>query len=128
MSKQEWDELSEAERAFMINSCEIDILPGVWGDLDEDDQARPVCDLAEVLLTLVDRGWIEVRRVAPWVSPSGQQGFQPGDLVPRDQLAKVLLDEASWEYPDGDWVGALTLVETAAGRTVTHRSPDEEPE
>ncbi|MFE3238645.1 hypothetical protein ACFXKJ_41890, partial [Kitasatospora indigofera] len=61
------------------------------------------------------------------VSPSGQKGLQPGDLVPREQLAAVLLDETNWEYPDGDWIGSLTLVQTAAGRKVTHRFPGQEP-
>ncbi|MFD4373736.1 hypothetical protein [Streptomyces sp. NPDC058486] len=29
------EDLSAAERAFMLNAFEIDILPGVRGDLDE---------------------------------------------------------------------------------------------
>ncbi|MCM2580611.1 hypothetical protein [Streptomyces meridianus] len=78
------------------------------------------------MLTLIDRGWIEVRRVAPWTSPSGEQGLQPGELVPRDQLPAVLEDAANWEYPDdGNWIGAVTLVETEAGKKITRRSPEE---
>ncbi|RWZ69017.1 hypothetical protein EQK42_32735, partial [Streptomyces albidoflavus] len=61
MSKQERDALTKPEEAFMVNSYEIDILAGVWGDLDEADQSRPVNELAGVLLALIDRGWIEVR-------------------------------------------------------------------
>ncbi|MFI5775145.1 hypothetical protein ACIA74_43330 [Streptomyces sp. NPDC051658] len=126
MSKQEWDTLTKSEKAFMVNSYEIDILAGVWGDLDEADQSRPVNELAGILLALIDRGWIEVRRLAPWTSPAGESGFQPGELVPRDQLPAILEDAANWEYPeDGNWIGALTLVETEAGKKITRLSPEE---
>ncbi|GHE43345.1 hypothetical protein [Streptomyces vinaceus] len=126
MSERELQALTKSEGAFMVNSCEIDILAGVWGDLDDADRSRPVNELAGILLTLIDRGWIEVRRVAPWTSPSGEKGFQPGELVPRDQLPAVLEDAANWEYPDdGDWIGAVTLVETEAGRKITRSSPEE---
>jgi hypothetical protein len=54
---------------------------------------------------------------SPWTSPSGENGFQPGELVPGDQLPAILEDAANWEYPeDGNWIGALTLVETEAER------------
>ena len=110
----------------MVNSYEIDILPGVRGDLDEVDQSRPVSELAGILLSLIDRGWIEVHRIAPWTSPSGGNGLQPGELVPREQLPAILEEAANWEYPeDGDWIGALTLVETEAGRKITRFSPEE---
>ncbi|MCX5163957.1 hypothetical protein OOK39_43385 [Streptomyces sp. NBC_00264] len=126
MSKQEWDTLTKSEEAFMVNSYEIDILPGVWGDLDEADQSRPVNELAGILLALIDRGWTEVRRLAPWTSPAGENGFQPGELVPRDQLPAILEDAANWEYPeDGNWIGALTLVETEAAKKITRLSPEE---
>ncbi|MFJ1716623.1 hypothetical protein [Streptomyces sp. NPDC088260] len=126
MSKQEWDTLTKSEEAFMVNSYEIDILPGVWGDLDEADQSRPVNKLAGILLALIDRGWTEVRRLAPWTSPAGENGFQPGELVPRDRLPAILEDAANWEYPeDGNWIGALTLVETEAGKKITRLSPGE---
>ncbi len=110
----------------MVNSYEIDFLPGVWGDLDEVDQSRPVNELAGILLTLIDRGWIEVHRLAPWTSRSGKKGFQPGESVPRDQLPAILEDAANWEYPeDGNWMGTLTLVETEAGKRITRLSPEE---
>ncbi|MFZ3494686.1 hypothetical protein ACODT5_15925 [Streptomyces sp. 5.8] len=126
MSEHEWQALTKSEEAFMVNAYEIDILAGVWGDLDDADQSRPARDLAQILLTLIDRGWIEVRRVAPWMSPSGEEGFQPGELVSRDQLPVVLEDASNWEYPDdGDWIGAVTLVETEAGQKITRRSPEE---
>ncbi|MGW4645419.1 hypothetical protein [Kitasatospora sp. NPDC004289] len=124
MSENPWDDLPGIEKAFMINAFEIDILPGARGDFDEADQDRPVGEVAAVLLALVDRGWVEVRRIVPWVSPTGQMGNAVGDPVPRDHLVTVLQDEASWEYPDdGDWIGALTLVETDAGRRITRKDP-----
>ncbi|MGW0365246.1 hypothetical protein [Streptomyces sp. NPDC002990] len=129
MSKREWQALTKAEQAFMINAFEIDILAGVWGDLDDADQSRPVNELAGILLTLIDRGWIEVRRIAPWTSPSGEKGCQLGELVPPDQVPAVLEDTANWEYPvDGDWSGAVTLVETEAGQKMTRLSPEERAE
>ncbi|WP_328907962.1 hypothetical protein OG230_35980 [Streptomyces sp. NBC_00234] len=125
MSEREWQALTQSEEAFMVNSYEIDILAGVWGDLDDADQSRPVKELAGILLTLIDRGWIEVRRVAPWTSPSGEEGFQLGELVPRDQLRAVLEDASNWEYPHDNWIGAVTLAETEAGKEITRRSPEE---
>ncbi|MFF3015641.1 hypothetical protein [Streptomyces sp. NPDC057939] len=126
MSKQIWEALTESERAFLISSYEIDILPGVRGDLAEADQSAPVEELAQILLGLVDRGWIEVCRVVPWTSPAGREGFQPGEPVPRDRLQALLCDPANWEYPDDDrWIGALTLVETAEGQKITRLSPGE---
>ncbi|MFD6422668.1 hypothetical protein [Streptomyces sp. NPDC060198] len=120
MSERERQELTKSEGAFMVNACEIDILAGVWGDLDDADRSRPVDELAGILLTLVDRGWIEVRRVAPWTPSSGEgKGSQPGELVPRDQLRTVLENAANWEYPDDfSWIGAVTLVETEAGKKI----------
>ncbi|MFD3330265.1 hypothetical protein [Streptomyces sp. NPDC058701] len=35
MSKHDWEAWTTAEEALMVNSYESDILPGVWGDLDE---------------------------------------------------------------------------------------------
>jgi hypothetical protein len=126
VSKQVWDALTKAELAFFLNSWEMDILPGVLADLDEVDQSRPVGELAGTLLGLIDRGWIEVRRYAPWTPPSGGNGLQPGELVPRAQLPAILEDPANWEYPeDGDWISALTLVETEAGKKISRLSPKE---
>jgi hypothetical protein len=127
VSKAEWDALSQVEKAFMISGTEIDILPGFWGDVPEAMQHAPLSEMTAVLLSLVDRGWLEVRRLAPWVAPDGQGGSGPGDLVPREQLPMVLADPREWEYPadPSNWVGALTLVETEVGRRVTHMSADE---
>ncbi|MGW1085977.1 hypothetical protein ACWD4L_06345 [Streptomyces sp. NPDC002596] len=113
------DRLSDAERAFMINAFEIDILPGVRGDLDEPLVSAPAGELAAVLLPLVDRGWIEVCRVIPWTAPDGRHGFQPGTPMAREELPRLLADADNWEYPDsGEWIGCLTLALTEEGRQI----------
>lgn len=127
MSQRDWDKLTATERAFMINAFEIDILPGVWADLEPQVQDAPLAEVAAVLLSLVDHGWIEVRRIVPWTAPDGRVGCQPGGLVSRADLVDVLADPRSWEYPDdpSSWIGCLTLVETDAGRKITRKSPEE---
>ncbi|MEU3405794.1 hypothetical protein ABZ766_17900 [Streptomyces sp. NPDC006670] len=106
----DWDALTENEYAFVLNASEIDILPGVWGDLVEEDKEKPVSYLAPILLGLVDRGLVEVRRVVPWTAPDGTPGFQPGPEVDRAELPAVLADPEEWEYPgELDWIGKLTL-------------------
>ncbi|GAA4666343.1 hypothetical protein [Streptomyces youssoufiensis] len=104
-------ELSAVEYAFVLNASEIDILPGVRGDLDEPLASGPAADLAPVLLSLVDRGVVEVCRVIPWTAPDGTDGYQPGPPIPREELPLVLAEAAEWEYPDDvEWLGRLTLV------------------
>ncbi|GGR03228.1 hypothetical protein [Streptomyces netropsis] len=120
-----WDALTSDEQAFLINSYEIDILPGVWGDLEEPLLSAPPGALAEVLLRLVDRGWIAVCEVEPWTAPDGRAGFQPGPPLPRESLPELLADPLAWEYPEDDWIGALTLVETDAGRKITRKGAGE---
>ncbi|MER8041352.1 hypothetical protein [Streptomyces sp. NPDC094032] len=115
------DQLSSAERAFMINATEIDILAGVWGDLDEPLVSGPASALVPILLPLVGRGWIEVRRLVPWTAPDGSLGLQPGLPIPKQDLPAVLADVENWEYPQsGEWLGCLTLTLTEAGRGI-HR-------
>ncbi|QIP88251.1 hypothetical protein GLX30_34310 [Streptomyces sp. Tu 2975] len=119
MSYPATDELSSAERAFMINATEIDVLPGVWGDLDEPLASGHSSDLVPILLSLVDRGWIEVCRVIPWTAPDGATGFQPGPSLPKQVLPALLLDTENWEYPQsGEWLGCLTLTLTEAGQQI----------
>ncbi|MGR6318770.1 hypothetical protein Q2K19_32165 [Micromonospora soli] len=126
MSQQDWDNLSHVEQCFFINAMEMDILPGVHGDLDEAAQRLPLDELARILLSLVDRGWIEVRRYERWISDEGLAGLTPGEVVPRPELPHVLADPANWEYPDDtSWIGALTLVRTDAGLAVSRLSPEE---
>jgi hypothetical protein len=121
MSQREWEALTPSEAAFMINSYEFDILPGVWGDLAEADQSRPVTELAPILLSLVDRGWIQVHRVT-----SMEPELQLGPAVPRDQLSTDLNDPESWEYPeDGTYDDGLKLVLTEPGWNIVRRTPEE---
>ncbi|MGW5003502.1 hypothetical protein ACWEP8_38280 [Streptomyces hydrogenans] len=115
------DQLSSAERAFLINAGEIDILAGVWGDLDEPLHSGPASALVPILLPLIDRGWIAVCRLVPWTAPDGRLGTQPGLPIPRQDVPAVLADDENWEYPkSGDWLGCLTLSLTEAGRKI-HR-------
>ncbi|WP_446218849.1 hypothetical protein [Micromonospora sp. IBHARD004] len=126
MSQQDWDNLSHVEQCFFINAMEMDILPGVRGDLDEAARRLPFDELARILLSLVDRGWIEVRKYERWISEEGLEGLTPGEVVPRPQLPQVLADSANWEYPDDlSWIGALTLVRTDAGLVLSRLSADE---
>ncbi|WP_225637167.1 hypothetical protein [Streptomyces solaniscabiei] len=113
------DELSSAERAFLINATEIGILPGVWGDLDEPLVSGPASALVPILLRLVDRGWVEVCRLVSWTAPDGTLGEQPGLPIPSQDLPAVLADAENWEYPrSGTWLGCLTLTLTEAGQGI----------
>ncbi|MFF1263099.1 MULTISPECIES: hypothetical protein [unclassified Streptomyces] len=110
-------ELSDVEYAFVLNASEIDILPGVRGDLEEPMASGPAADLATVLLALVDRGVVEVCRYIPWTAPDGAIGYQPGPPIPREDLPGVLAVTEEWEYPDDfEWLGKLTLVLTESYR------------
>jgi hypothetical protein len=126
VSHQDRGALNHVEQCFFINAMEMDILPGVLGDLEPTEQELPFGELATILLSLVDRGWIEVRRYARWISPDGLEGLEPGDVVQCTELPGVLADPASWEYPDDpSWLGALTLVRTEAGLVISRLSPEE---
>ncbi|MFI6762045.1 hypothetical protein ACIBF5_23190 [Micromonospora sp. NPDC050417] len=119
MSLPRWQGLTHVEQAFLINAFEMDLLPGVFGDLDRAQPEPSLSELASVLLRLVDNGWMEMRRYVRWIADDGREGLAHGDPVPRAELAVVLADPLSWEYPDDtSWVGALTLVETESGRAI----------
>ncbi|NUK03225.1 hypothetical protein [Streptomyces lunaelactis] len=119
-SSEDVDNLSRAESAFILNAFEIDVLPGVRGDLDEPLASAPGPELATVLMPLIDRGWIEVCRIIPWTSPEGKLGDQPGPPIPREVLPALLADADNWEYPDSrTWTGCLTLVLTERGRQIS---------
>ncbi|MET8312317.1 hypothetical protein [Micromonospora sp. NPDC005173] len=104
----------------------MDLLPGVFDELDPAQPEPSLSELASVLLKLVDNGWMEMRRYVRRVADDGREGLAHGDRVPRDQLPVLLADPASWEYlDDPSWIGALTLVETEAARTISRMSADE---
>jgi len=125
----EWDALTHVEQAFFINGIEHDILPGVFGDLTEAEQDLPLPDLTAILTSLVDRGWIEVRRYARWIADDGREGLTPGDVVRDQDLIQLLADPASWEYPDDpSWIGAPTLECTETGLRFVRSSPEESDE
>ncbi|MFI9047708.1 hypothetical protein [Streptomyces sp. NPDC053427] len=108
---------SDIEYAFVLNASELDILPGVRGDLAEPLASGPASDLVPILLTLVDRGVVEVCRYLPWTAPDGTAGYQPGPPISRRDLPAVLAAPEEWEYPDDfEWLGRLTLVCTSRHR------------
>ena len=72
----------------------MDILPGVFGDLDPAQREPSLSELASVLLKLVDNGWMEMRRYVR-VADDGREGLAYGDPVPRDQLPVLLADPTS---------------------------------
>jgi hypothetical protein len=127
VSKHEWDALTNIERAFFINSYEIDILPGVFGDLSDAEKDLPLPELAAILMSLIGQGWIGMHRYIPWTAPDGREGTQPGDLITDDALSELLADPRSWDYATypGTWVGAPTLVTTETGLTICRLSPSE---
>ncbi|RMB85070.1 hypothetical protein CTZ28_15770 [Streptomyces shenzhenensis] len=63
-------------------------------------------------------GWTEVCRLIPWTAPDGRLGHQPGSPLAREELPGVLPEAAAGEYPDGDWIGSLTLCLTQQGRQI----------
>ncbi|WP_406417076.1 hypothetical protein OH809_36610 [Streptomyces sp. NBC_00873] len=95
----------------MINAFGTDILPGVRGDLDEPLVSAPAAELAAVLLSVVDRGWIEVCPVTPWTAPDGRHGCRHGTPLAGEELTVLLADADNWEYP------------TAAIGSAVRRSP-----
>ena len=111
--------LSAVERAVMIDATEHDILAGVWGDLPKSTEGASPDFLAVVVLGLVDRGWIDVCRIVPWTDPNGRPGLRASEPIARDELPEALADPAYWDYPDGGWLGALTLVATSEGLLTT---------
>ncbi|MER7333237.1 MULTISPECIES: hypothetical protein [unclassified Micromonospora] len=126
MSRRDWERLTNVERAFLINAFEMDLLAGVFGDLVANEQEMPLHELAQVLLSLIDRGWIEARRYDRWIAEDGREGLMPGEVVARQHLPRLLADPATWEYPeDATWVGAITLVETEAGKKASRMPPED---
>ncbi|HEV3358316.1 MAG TPA: hypothetical protein VG247_16085 [Pseudonocardiaceae bacterium] len=110
-----WDELSHEEQCLMVNAREHDLLPGTlhdWRtDLDQGAQLALVSELADALVSLVDLGFVEVRRIVP--------GRDDGDTVPRADLPAVLADTEVWDYSERGWDyrdDGLCIVVTARGQ------------
>jgi hypothetical protein len=121
VSKEAWDALSNVEYAFVINAIEHDILPGFFGDLTEEERELPLPELAAVLMSLIDRGWIEVRPYREWIAEDGQPGLRPGEALSRSEIVALLAVPDTWEQRAGpSWIGAPNLVLTPLGDRVMH--------
>jgi hypothetical protein len=126
MSAQVWESLTNIERAFFVNAQEIEILPGVFGDLNDDEVKLPLTELAATLLSLIDRGWIDVCRYDERIGASGRLEMVPGRKIPTEELPALLADPGNWDYfRDVSWNGKLKLLETDAGKKISRMSPDE---
>src|SRR5689334_714325 len=86
-----WGTLSHEERCLMVNAQEHDLLAGVmWDwrtDLEFDDRLARRCELADVLVRLVDQGLVEVRRL--WVDGDGDNRYE---VVARGALSATLAE------------------------------------
>jgi hypothetical protein len=113
-----WDQLAWIERELMICAFEASgVLAHVAGTRDQTGTVVSQREVAAAVLGLVDRGWVQVRRLVSWIGPDGRAGTQPSAVIAREDLDDVLADPATWREPSVEsWVGAVTLSETAAGR------------
>jgi hypothetical protein len=110
VSHSDWNNLTRIERSFLVNAAEQDILAGTLGDLDEAEQDLPHGRLGEILVGLIDRGWVEVRRyvigtmpdwksVMSWVetnSPGFSMTRAPGTTTTTSPVGSV---RQSWSSP-----------------------------
>ena len=75
----------------------------------------PISELAETVLSLVDRGLVGVHRLEPRTAPDGRVGVTYGGRLDRDELPALLADPDTWDDPaDVSWIGEVTLGRTAA--------------
>jgi hypothetical protein len=115
-----WTTLTEVERDLMI--CAIE----AWGILayathDEDEGGNPI-DVPGIVLSLVDRGWVQLHRIEPWTAPDGEAGATYGPPIPRAEIPAVLEDPATWDDPeDPRWIGVVTLSPTEAWRDLNRQ-------
>jgi hypothetical protein len=106
----------------MVNAREHDLLPGVLFDWRTDlDNAERIHRAPEVLgpalISLVDQGLLEIRRITPDGDAEGTV-----EVIGRAELPTVLADRAVWEYSDRGWLhrdDGLVIVETAAGQKLS---------
>lgn len=115
MSDSAWDGLSQIEYDLIICAMEASgILPNSWS-ASEDSEAPVPSDVVAAVLSLVDRGWVEVRRFEPWTAPDGSEGETHGEPIARDEIPAVLADPDTWDEPDvRSWAGEVTLTLTEA--------------
>ncbi|WP_377272103.1 hypothetical protein [Peterkaempfera sp. SMS 1(5)a] len=120
MTDSPWTTLSPVEHDLMICAIEAwGVLPYAAGDEDED--GNPI-DLPGVVLSLVDRGWVQLHRLEAWTSPDGQEGATYGPPILRSEIPTILEDPATWDDPeDPGWIGAVTLSTTEAWRELSRQ-------
>ncbi|MEV6050650.1 hypothetical protein [Streptomyces sp. NPDC052107] len=107
--------LTPVEEDLMVSAMES------WGILAYAADGDPV-GLAEAVLCLVDRGWVQVHRIEPWTAPDGEEGAAYGEPLPRADLPAILRSPATWDDPEHPhWYGAVTLSVTDAWRTLNRR-------
>jgi len=118
-----WATVTSVEHALLICAQETwGILAYVEGDI-EDGEDYEQADLVRGVLSLVDRGWVQVHRIEPWTAPDGRPGVDYGPPIPRTEISSVLEDPATWDDPqDPRWLGAVTLSLTDAWRELHRQS------
>lgn len=114
-----WDGLTEIEHRLMVSATETwGILPYACSDADSgasesESESESVSELAAAVLSLVDRGMVEVRRLEPWTAPDGRPGVAYGVPLDHDELPVLLADPDTWDDPtDESWVGEVALTRT----------------
>lgn len=89
------------------------ILPYLVEHKRPDGEWPSDAEVAAAVLSMVDRGWIEVHRLQPWTSPDGRRGTQYGDPIDHAELPSIIADPDAWDDPaDAGWIGELTLSRT----------------
>ena len=117
-----WGGLTEVEHDLMVCAMEAwGILPyacpGVGSDVS-------ISELADAVLSLVDRGLVGVHRLEPWTAPDGRAGATYGARLDRDELPALLADPGTWDDPaDVSWIGEVALGKTAAWELVGGDAP-----
>jgi hypothetical protein len=109
-----WDGLNPVERGLMVCAHEAwGILPYACAGAGDEGGPPPDEVVAAALLGLVDRGWVDVRRLERTAAPDGEPGVQYGPPVPREVLERLLQLPETWDDPvDPSWAGALAVSRT----------------
>ncbi|MET7891810.1 hypothetical protein [Streptomyces mirabilis] len=115
-----WTALTRVEHDLMISATEASGIL-VYATNSKDEVGHAV-DLPQIVLGLVDRGWVHIHRLERWTSPDGQAGATYGPPIPRAEIPAVLKDPAVWDDPDDpDWIGAVTLSVTETWRALNRQ-------